>query len=196
MNEISFKNASFLNKSLNNSYTNLNSSTLNESRPRNNLNSSKSSIKKRTVTVQNSTEVSKAPFYPPSIHNTSKNLKKTIADNNLVPYDNERATLYSTWTPLSDEKSNQKLFEERKQLFEKWFETWNDNQRRIVIEEMLGLCKPKQLYFTRDALDKIAPVYHVDFSRILPRVICLYIFSFLDPRSLCRCAQVNMIKWS
>jgi hypothetical protein len=192
MNEISFKNATFLNKSLSNSFTNLNASGLNEPRPRSGLNTSKSSIKKKTVTIHNNAElVGKAPFYPPSIHNSSKNLKKTIADSNLVPYDNERATLYSTWTPLSDEKSNNKLFEERKQLFEKWFETWSDTQRRIVIEETLGLCKPKQLFFTRDTLDKIAPVYHVDFSRRLPRVICLYIFSFLDPRSLCRCAQVQ-----
>ena len=83
------------------------------------------------------------------------------------------------------------MYEERKQLFLKWFETWSDNQRKIAIEEMLTLCKPKQLLNTRQALDKISPVYHVDFSRILHRVICLYIFSFLDPRSLCRCAQVK-----
>ncbi len=84
-----------------------------------------------------------------------------------------------------------KLYEERKQLFLKWFETWSDSQRRLAIEEMFILCKPKQLLNTRQALDKISPVYHVDFSRTLPRVICLYIFSFLDPRSLCRCAQVS-----
>ena len=83
------------------------------------------------------------------------------------------------------------MFEERKQLFTKWFETWSDNQRKFAIEEMLLLCKPKQLFYTRDVLNKISPVYHVDFTRILPRVICLYIFSFLDPRSLCRCAQVK-----
>ena len=83
-----------------------------------------------------------------------------------------------------------KLYDERKQLFIKWFETWNDSQRKIAIEELLNTCRPKQLFYTRDVLDKIAPVYHLDFTRILPRVICLYIFSFLDPRSLCRCSQV------
>ncbi|KAF0023146.1 hypothetical protein F2P81_023776 [Scophthalmus maximus] len=30
-----------------------------------------------------------------------------------------------------------------------------------------------------------------DFACLLPRALCLYIFSFLDPRSLCRCAQVS-----
>ena len=84
-----------------------------------------------------------------------------------------------------------KLFEERKQLFTKWFETWNDSQRRIAIEEILVLSKPKQIIHTREILDKVSPIYHVDFTRILPRVICLYIMSFLDPRSLCRSSQVK-----
>ena len=30
-----------------------------------------------------------------------------------------------------------------------------------------------------------------DFTRALPRVLSLYVFSFLDPRSLSRCAQVS-----
>ena len=85
-----------------------------------------------------------------------------------------------------------KLFEERNQLFAKWFETWNDSQRKIIIEEVLTMCKPKQLNFTRDILNKVSPVHNVDFTRILPRVICLYIMSFLDPRSLCRSAQVTI----
>jgi F-box protein 16 len=76
----------------------------------------------------------------------------------------------------------------------KWFETWNDVQRRDAIEEILALSKPKQLLHAREILDKVSPLYHVDFTRILPRVICLYIMSFLDPRSLSRCSQVNFGK--
>ena len=54
--------------------------------------------------------IHKVPFYPPSTQMSSKSTnKKSIAENNLVPYDNERTTLYSTWTPLSDEKSNLKV---------------------------------------------------------------------------------------
>jgi len=58
------------------------------------------------------------------------------------------------------------------------------------MEELLYSCKPRQLFHTRDILNKISPVYHIDFTRILPRVVCLYIMSFLDPRSLSRCSQV------
>ena len=43
------------------------------------------------------------PFYPPG-----KTVKKSFIDSNSV-YDFERATLYSTWTPLSDERANQKV---------------------------------------------------------------------------------------
>ncbi|CAD5118276.1 DgyrCDS6992 [Dimorphilus gyrociliatus] len=31
----------------------------------------------------------------------------------------------------------------------------------------------------------------MDFTAALPRVLSIYIFSFLDPRSLCRCSQVS-----
>ncbi|CAF0723675.1 unnamed protein product [Brachionus calyciflorus] len=182
MNEISFKDLSLMNKSLNSSKTNLNSVSKTEFMSKTKL------AETKTKTSKNNEN--KIPFYPPGTQLSHKSLKKSIAENNLVPYENEKATLYSTWTPLSDEKSNNKLYEERKQLFLKWFETWNENQRKHAIEEMLNLCKPKQLFFTRDTLNKISPVYHLDFTRILPRVICLYIFSFLDPRSLSRSAQV------
>ena len=60
-----------------------------------------------------------------------------------------------------------------------------------MIEDLLNQCKPKQLFYTRDVLNKISPVYHIDFTRVLPRVISLYIMSFLDPRSLCRCSKVS-----
>ena len=117
MNELSFKNTSVLNKSLSNSFTNLNTSHFNSNNDskairKDQLSSSKlssASIKKKTNHLNN--EIHAKPFYPPSIHNSSKNLKKSIADSNLVPYENERATLFSTWTPLSDEKSNQKVKE-------------------------------------------------------------------------------------
>ena len=32
-----------------------------------------------------------------------------------------------------------------------------------------------------------------DFTKLLPRHLCLKIFSFLDPRSLCRATQVGIV---
>ena len=56
-------------------------------------------------------EPGKVPFYPAStqLSQTSKSFKKTIAENSLVPFDNEKKFLFSTWTPLSDDRSNQRV---------------------------------------------------------------------------------------
>lgn len=156
------------------------------------VNTSKKSLRNTTTAKESSQSIHKTPFYPSSTQMSTKTTawKKTIAESNMVPYENERTTLFSTWTPLNDEKTNTRLFDERKQLCLKWFETWNDTQRRMIMEDLLYSSKPKQLFQTREILNKISPVYHIDFTRILPRVVCLYIMSFLDPRSLSRCAQV------
>jgi len=55
----------------------------------------------------------------------------------------------------------------------------------------MAQCRPRQLTYTRNLLTKRFPAHHQDFTRLFPRVLCLYIFSFLDPRSLSRCAQVR-----
>lgn len=85
MNQVSFKNTSF------NSPTKMNETN-------------KSQLKQ-----SKSTNEMKIPFYPASTHLSSMSLKRSIAENNAVSNDNEKASLYSTWTPLSDEKSNHKV---------------------------------------------------------------------------------------
>lgn len=96
----------------------------------------------------------------------------------------------SSWTPLTNGETNNKLFEERKKLTEKWFEKWSEKQRANVLSSLLQLCTQKQLRYVDQFVNSRLPTNQDDFTRILPRVITLYIFSFLDPRSLCRCAQV------
>ena len=70
------------------------------------------------------------------------------------------------------------------------FDRWSDAQRRIILEILISKCKNSQLQYTFSLIDERIPITHVDFTRKLPRVITVYIMSFLDPRSLCRCAQV------
>ncbi|CAH1776075.1 unnamed protein product, partial [Owenia fusiformis] len=82
------------------------------------------------------------------------------------------------------------IFEERRLLVGKWFDKWNSDQRKKVLADLLSKSKIKQMEFASDLISKKVPVYHEDFTKTLPRVISLYIFSFLDPRSLCRCARV------
>lgn len=72
------------------------------------LNTTKKSLKHATKSAQ---EAAKAPFRPSSTQMSVKNTswKKSIAESNMVPQENERTTLFSTWTPLSDEKTNNKV---------------------------------------------------------------------------------------
>ncbi|XP_069831890.1 F-box only protein 16 [Dendropsophus ebraccatus] len=100
-------------------------------------------------------------------------------------------TKMSTWTPLNHQLMNDKVFEERRDLLGKWFDKWSDAQRRGVLCDLFERCSVSQLRFCSGHLQGKAPRDSLDFSTVLPRVLSLYIFSFLDPRSLCRCAQVS-----
>ncbi|XP_037542000.1 F-box only protein 16 [Nematolebias whitei] len=97
----------------------------------------------------------------------------------------------SAWTPLNHPLNNSQVFEERRQLIAKWFLRWSDSQRKAVLHDSVLSCAVEQLRFLSVSVSRRLPLQAADFSCLLPRVLCLYIFSFLDPRSLCRCAQVS-----
>ncbi|GAB0185274.1 F-box only protein 16 [Grus japonensis] len=71
------------------------------------------------------------------------------------------------------------------------FDKWTDGQRRRILVDLLERCSPSQQKFCAKQLQDRIPTEALDFTTKLPRVLSLYIFSFLDPRSLCRCAQVS-----
>ncbi|ESN96439.1 hypothetical protein HELRODRAFT_185083 [Helobdella robusta] len=96
----------------------------------------------------------------------------------------------STWTPLSNPELNQKIFNERRLLTNKWFEKWSDDQKLQIIDDFVSQMKSKHLDALRELLANKKNFFHEDFTRCLPRILSVYIFSFLDPRSLSRCAQV------
>ncbi|XP_056669715.1 F-box only protein 16 isoform X3 [Monodelphis domestica] len=98
-------------------------------------------------------------------------------------------TKMSTWTPLNHQLLNEKVFEERRILLGKWFDKWTDAQRRRILTGLFEQCSLSQQKFCSRQLQERIPAEAVDFTTKLPRVLSLYIFSFLDPRSLCRCAQ-------
>ncbi|NWX64554.1 FBX16 protein, partial [Promerops cafer] len=75
--------------------------------------------------------------------------------------------------------------------FFRQFDKWTDSQRRRVLVDLLERCSLSQQKFCAKQLQARVPTEAVDFTTRLPRVLSLYIFSFLDPRSLCRCAQVS-----
>ncbi|KAA8583297.1 hypothetical protein FQN60_015843 [Etheostoma spectabile] len=102
-------------------------------------------------------------------------------------------TKLSAWTPLNHPESNSKVFEERRNLLAKWFARWSDSQRKALLQDLVLSCSVDQLLFLKLSVGRRLPLQAADFTRLLPRALCLYLFSFLDPRSLCRCAQVSWI---
>ncbi|XP_078491684.1 F-box only protein 16-like [Ciona intestinalis] len=97
----------------------------------------------------------------------------------------------STWTPMSHPQANNQVFEERRELIKKWFEKWQEAQKKTVVDDIMHRLSTKHLMLLTDTLKKKFPQEQFDFTRIFPRVLTLYLFSFLDPRTLCRCAQVS-----
>ncbi|XP_017575693.1 F-box only protein 16 [Pygocentrus nattereri] len=100
-------------------------------------------------------------------------------------------TKRSAWTPLNHNQINNHVFEERRNLIGKWFDKWTDSQRKQVLQDFFSRCTAGQLKYLRQTLCSQVPEEALDFTNVLPHVISLYIFSYLDPRSLCRCAQVS-----
>ncbi|XP_008285611.1 F-box only protein 16 [Stegastes partitus] len=100
-------------------------------------------------------------------------------------------TKLSAWTPLNHPPANRKVFEERRILLGKWFDRWSDSQRKAVLQDFVLSCSVDQLRFLSLSVSRRLPLQAADFTCLLPRALCLYIFSFLDPRSLSRCAQVS-----
>ena len=85
------------------------------------------------------------------------------------------------------------IFCERTDLVCHWFDLWTDLQRKAFLNKLLTKCARSQLHFVRDWFEERVPIRRTDFTCLLPRFINLHIFSFLDPRSLCRAARVRKL---
>uniref|UniRef100_A0A8B9K611 DH domain-containing protein n=1 Tax=Astyanax mexicanus TaxID=7994 RepID=A0A8B9K611_ASTMX len=101
------------------------------------------------------------------------------------------ATLFSTWTPVTNKPSNQQLFQERTTLILHWFDLWTDGQRKHLLHLLLRRCPKSQLKFVSDRFMEAVPITQLDFVTVLPRFLSLYILSFLNPVDLSAAAQVS-----
>lgn len=69
---------------------------------------------------------------------------------------------------------------------------WTDAQRKNFLKTILKRSTKLQLKFVKEVFFSAPlPILKADFTTVLPRFISMYIFSFLDPRSLSRAAQVS-----
>ncbi|NXU52470.1 FBX16 protein, partial [Turnix velox] len=83
------------------------------------------------------------------------------------------------------------LVSQNTKLFFFQFDKWEDSQRQKILVDLLERCSLSQQKFCAKQLQDRVPIEAVDFTTRLPRVLSLFIFSLLDPQSLCRCAQVS-----
>ncbi|XP_055888688.1 epithelial cell-transforming sequence 2 oncogene-like isoform X2 [Biomphalaria glabrata] len=100
-------------------------------------------------------------------------------------------TQNSAWTPLVNKPSNEQIFKERRNLVSHWFDHWTDSQRKRFLDVIFRQCSRSQYSFVQRWFSENMALQHLDFTTVLPRFLSLYIFSFLEPKSLCRCAQVS-----
>ncbi|XP_041351250.1 epithelial cell-transforming sequence 2 oncogene-like [Gigantopelta aegis] len=95
----------------------------------------------------------------------------------------------SAWTPILHKPSNEQIFKERRDLVSHWFDLWTDSQRKRFLDVIFRQCTRGQNRFVIEWFRQHVPMQHLDFVTVLPRFLSLYVFSFLEPKSLCRAAQ-------
>ena len=71
------------------------------------------------------------------------------------------------------------------------FDLWTDAQRRRFLDVLFQQCNRPTYKFVQQWFQENVPMQHLDFTTVLPKLLSMYIFSFLDPRSLCKCAEVS-----
>ncbi|XP_075194359.1 epithelial cell-transforming sequence 2 oncogene-like [Anomaloglossus baeobatrachus] len=99
-------------------------------------------------------------------------------------------TRFSAWTPKASKSPNKQLFQERVNLVGHWYDLWTDKQRKQFLHAILTRSSRTQLKFIQGWFSEEVPVTKVDFTTVIPRILSLYILSFLNPHDLCSAAQV------
>ncbi|KAL5011047.1 hypothetical protein ScPMuIL_013352 [Solemya velum] len=120
--------------------------------------------------------------------NTERKRERVQTDEQ---YQTRKLQTYSSrWTPIVHKPSNEQIFKERRDLVSHWYDLWTDTQRKRFLDVLFRQCSRSQYRFVQDWFQERVPLQHLDFTKVLPRFLSLYIFSFLEPKSLSRAAQV------
>lgn len=127
---------------------------------------------------------------PHKCHSLPRNFK-------FRPY-KPKVTPVAHVTPALSRQSSEVVgpsdFKSRLDTVKEWFTTFNDDQKNATLKALLGLCGQSQNHLLSVLLQ---PVLHEhcpdncqDWLSSLPSDLLMIIFSYLDPVSLLRCAQV------
>eukprot|EP00794_Sanderia_malayensis_P000234 gene234-851_t len=103
---------------------------------------------------------------------------------------NNSQVVSGNWSHVKRALANDKLYNERTKTIKEWFSVWDSPQRCKFFLDFLRQCSPYELRYIEGWFIQRSPVLRQDFTHALPRWISLYIFSYLDPKSLCRASQV------
>ncbi|XP_069831120.1 epithelial cell-transforming sequence 2 oncogene-like [Dendropsophus ebraccatus] len=114
-----------------------------------------------------------------------------IRDNVNLDQTVSSQTRFSAWTPKASKSANKQLFNDRVNLIGHWYDLWTDKQRKQFLHAILTRSSRSQLKFVQDWFSEEVPVTKVDFTTVIPRILSLYILSFLNPHDLCSAAQVS-----
>ena len=72
------------------------------------------------------------------------------------------------------------------------FDMWTYNQRVDFLEcVVFDVCSSDLVKLIHSWMHKTVPLEKVDFTTVLPRILSLKIFGYLDPQTLCRASQVS-----
>ncbi|VUZ53250.1 unnamed protein product, partial [Hymenolepis diminuta] len=91
-------------------------------------------------------------------------------------YDN---VLKNRWSEMVYDKKS-KLANNRMSLIFKWFSQWTPEERFAFLKKLIILSSSDERLEFFNFYKTVVPETSIDFTRLLPRSISLYILSFLD----------------
>lgn len=90
---------------------------------------------------------------------------------------------------------NGQQFKKNTEIILQWFREFNDEQKNVLIRQLLEECELPQMHMLSIAMEPIlhksCPPNCQDMLSWLPHHVALHVLSFLDLVSLCCCSQVN-----
>ncbi|XP_064633265.1 uncharacterized protein LOC135491374 [Lineus longissimus] len=96
--------------------------------------------------------------------------------------------------PSPKDKVSPEEFKNKLKSMKEWFKDFNDEQKNILLKEMLDDCELPQIHLLsikmEPRLHEGCPPNCQDLISWMPITIALYILSYLDPVSLCRSSAV------
>ncbi|KAF7259800.1 hypothetical protein EG68_02883 [Paragonimus skrjabini miyazakii] len=94
-------------------------------------------------------------------------------------------------TQLTTSGDEEKVFTNEDEQLKRWFSEFSDEQKRIILQDLLFLCRKEHLDQMEMSFRKKLEKIRCNFTNILPHNLILYLFSFCDSKTLVNLSQVS-----